>query len=689
MVDQGLLAALQEKLEALGKLRGVLEDSVLDAKKAALENQILVLTGGGGYYGEVQVKDGDLIGHDKNEFHLHFDPATASLDDLRHAYYRSLAAECRRLPLGVVDPQFAQPGKGGEVGLDAVYVDLDVTAPAREEGEDLHGWGLRLARGEGSERTPLLEALSQPAAMQAVLVGDAGSGKTTFVNYLTALLAEQAAGGAQPELLEALQGRWPVRLLLREAATCIPAESACGNAEMLWSALKADIVNRLGTMAADRLLPHLQDHLWREGGLFLLDGLDEVPEAGRRRGCLLQAVEALVRSLPENSRLVLTARPYAYADPAWQLPGIPVLALAPFNKRQVEGFVRRWCEAARPAMGWNAETAQGRAEQLTRALQERAHLADLASRPLLLTLMAMLHSNRSQLPEGRAELYEESVKLLLGRWQRGREVLVAGKPLLEPGIEKALGVGEDRIRGALEKLAMETHKRQRVQMQQDEEPPDIGQAEVLAVFAEISEEVHPGLILKYLNQRAGLLIGRRPGIYTFLHRSFQEYLAACYLAETAENFDEALRELVYADPKWWREVFLLGVGKQNLSIAAQVVNVLIPRSVEKVWQPGDVDWQAAVLAGQALVDLRLLEKAPGKPHLEDLLERVRDWLVALVSGGYLSVKERAEAGNVLGKLGDSRPGVGLRADGLPDIDWVEIPAGPFVMGSRKDDLVPC
>jgi formylglycine-generating enzyme required for sulfatase activity len=33
---------------------------------------------------------------------------------------------------------------------------------------------------------------------------------------------------------------------------------------------------------------------------------------------------------------------------------------------------------------------------------------------------------------------------------------------------------------------------------------------------------------------------------------------------------------------------------------------------------------------------------------------------------------------------DTRPGVGLREDGLPDIDWVEIPAGSFLMGSDKE-----
>jgi hypothetical protein len=46
--------------------------------------------------------------------------------------------------------------------------------------------------------------------------------------------------------------------------------------------------------------------------------------------------------------------------------------------------------------------------------------------------------------------------------------------------------------------------------------------------------------------------------------------------------------------------------------------------------------------------------------------------------------ERAEAGRQLAGVGDPRPGVGLRADGLPDIDWVEIPSGLFLMGSNRE-----
>lgn len=61
-------------------------------------------------------------------------------------------------------------------------------------------------------------------------------------------------------------------------------------------------------------------------------------------------------------------------------------------------------------------------------------------------------------------------------------------------------------------------------------------------------------------------------------------------------------------------------------------------------------------------------------------------LVKLLEQGGLSSEQRAEIGLQLAQLGDPRPGVGLLSNGLPDIDWVQIPAGRFTMGSHMGDL---
>jgi len=651
-------------------------------------------TGGGAVvFGDVTVSHAVFVGRDKVDIHI---GKEAPPTDLLRAYYRALAKECHQLPLGIVDPKFTPSAGRGEVTLRQVYVNLDVVAPVRAEGEDTHAWGLRLARGEGEGRTPLLEALARPEASRVVLLGNPGSGKTTFVNYLTYHLAEATAKDEASDLPQSLQELWPVRLILRELATHLPPDE-CGTAAMIWDAVQADLAQRLGQPAAERLLPHLQDHLLRRGGIFLLDGLDEVPEAGRRRRCLLEAIQALIDSLPPGGRVLLTARPYAYADPEWQLPGLPILSLAPFNEEQVTHFVDHWYQAVRPAMGWTPPTAKERGKRLGQALRERSRLGDLASRPLLLTLMATLHTSWGQLPEDRADLYEESVKLLLARWQRAREVRTAeGEIEQQSGITVELGIPEPAVRTALEWLAYEAHDRQGNAGQRDDAPADVPEGQVLTIFTPLlPENVNLRRLLAYLENRTGLLTGRRKQVYAFLHRSFQEYLAACHLADTERDFGATLRDLVWEDLDWWREVFLLGVGKAKqggLGNAVNVVNTLVPEGPDEVPEVTETHWRAAVLAGEALLDLNLAGETAGRPHYQAPLRRVRRWLVRFVEEGHLTARERAEAGDLLGQLGDPRFDPAFyclpcryRGELEPAWGFVKIPAGPFVMGSREGD----
>ena len=655
--------------------------------------------GGSFFGGEVDNRGGFLVG---GNYTVNVAPEAPPLDLLR-AYYTSLAAECCRLPLGVIDVEYVRTSGVQPIPLPDIYVDLDVVTAAEERpgssdkpeksARAERTWALRLMRGEGSDRAPLLEALAAPAAARTVLLGDPGSGKTTFVNYLAYLLC-----GGSPALPEGWRGLLPVRLVLRDvAARYIPAEVTAGTAQMLWAALHGDIAARLGADAADKLLPYLRDRLLGEGGFILLDGLDEVPEARRRRAVLLAAVRELADVLGKTpSRILVTARPYAYADRQWRLPRFATLALAPFNEAQIGRFVDRWYDAVRPFMGWGSDLARDKGRRLQAALNERAYLADLASRPLLLTLMATLHSSWGQLPEDRAGLYEETVKLLLGRWQRLSETKSPdGEPVMEPGITQALGAGEERIRAALEALAFAAHDQQRRGPERDDGPADVSEGDVLVAFKPLLGSLDPDDLLRYLKNRTGLLVARREGIYAFPHRSFQEYLAACHLARTEAEFAARLRDLVSEDAAWWREVFLLGVGKKRqggLGDAVNVINTLLPQEPERVARITDAHWRAAALAGQAALELKLPVEACTQPHCQAIVDRTRRWLERLVEEGRLPAAERAAAGDILAQLGDPRFDPDFyalpcryRGQSEPLHGFVEIPAGPFVMGSRKGD----
>ncbi|MGH7495884.1 MAG: formylglycine-generating enzyme family protein [bacterium] len=67
----------------------------------------------------------------------------------------------------------------------------------------------------------------------------------------------------------------------------------------------------------------------------------------------------------------------------------------------------------------------------------------------------------------------------------------------------------------------------------------------------------------------------------------------------------------------------------------------------------------------------------------EFLNRLRGRLVTILEQGLLPARERADAGFVLGKLGDPREGVCT----LPPV-FVALPGGKFVMGGDKEDEKP-
>jgi hypothetical protein len=91
-----------------------------------------------------------VITGDNNTITLAPDEAPAA--HLR-LYYRSLAEDCRQLPLGLVNEEFIRPGVERSLSLTSVYTDLDVVSGLLSEVK-----GKRRARWFG-RRSPWIEIL--------------------------------------------------------------------------------------------------------------------------------------------------------------------------------------------------------------------------------------------------------------------------------------------------------------------------------------------------------------------------------------------------------------------------------------------------------------------------------------------------------------------------------------------------
>ncbi len=658
--------------------------------------------------GAVQARDvgRDVVMGNKSETHYHGPPGSDPAD-LEAAYLHHLLETAGQLSLSGIDPKAASEAEA-RLELGAVYTALLTLTP--EECERLNHKGdcppEALERGAGRRLSVVAQLERHP---RLVLLGDPGSGKSTFVSYAALCLAGERLEKAQVNLARLTEPLpkeegddqepepqpWthgallPVRVVLRDfAARGLPPAGQRATARHLWDFIVAELeATALGAYA-----PYLAQTLQREGGLLLLDGLDEVPEAAQRREQLKQAVEDFAATF-RKVRVLVTSRTYAYQQQAWRLNGFAEAVLASFSAGQIARFVERWYAHIAGLRGLHPDDAAGRAELLRRAIFNSDRLRALAERPLLLTLMASLHAWRGgSLPEKREELYADTVDLLLDWWERPKVVREQERVIVQqPSLAEWLRVDRDAVRVLLERLAYAAHAGQPELVG----TADVPEGDLLSGLLRLSRNpaVNPAQLVDYLSQRAGLLLPRGEGIYTFPHRTFQEYLAACYL--TDHEYPDTVAELARGAPNRWREVALLAGAKAARGTASAVWSLVEALCYEE-FAPGATLPEAAaygaLLAGQALVESAALDEI--SPRNEKKVKRVQAHLARLLERGGLNAVERAQAGVLLAQLGDPRPGVGClevrrtsasAAHLIPDLLWCEIPAGPFLMGSSDDD----
>ncbi|WP_432023533.1 NACHT domain-containing protein [Streptomyces parvus] len=362
---------------------------------------------------------------------------------------------------------------------------------------------------------------------RVLLRGDAGAGKTTLLWWLAAHASARTLGDALAPLNGLVPFVVPLRTLRARGMTFPGPAELSGAADLPIDTAPEGWAGRV---------------LETGRALLLVDGLDEVPPEEREQAHTW--LSRLLARYPET-RCVVTVRPLA-VEPDWlRSEDFAELRLLPMRNEDIQAFVASWHRAARLSEQDDAERLDELERDLSHQFDQNPTLRDLARTPLLCAVICALHRLRDGLlPETRWKLYRSALEMLLGHRDDRRRL---GQP-------EGVGLEVEEHTQLLQRIAVWLVREGQSEFTRPQALRQLRRA--LAGMEQVSAQGPAEKILTHLLNRSGLLQEHGDDTYQFIHRTFQDYLAAKELIE-----DEHLGELLrHADEESWQDVVLLAAG---------------------------------------------------------------------------------------------------------------------------------
>lgn len=451
------------------------------------------------------------------------------------AYRRQVSGKLDRIELFGI----TLSGPSRQYPLSTAYVALDIDITTGKELD--RALQLDLVSRPLKGRMRVDEAMARTSRL--FIRGDPGSGKTTLMHWL----AVRSARYDFPDELARWNATVPFLIPLRHYTERSLPEPA-------------EFVRYTGRHVADLMPSGWVEELLREGAaLVLVDGVDELP-AVRRQAVRLWLRE-LVTDFPD-ARYVVTSR-LAATDASWlDSQDFTTGELQPLTDHDIQIFIRQWHEAARDGVVDADQRTQLRQyeQRLVPAVLSNRHLRDLATSPLLCALICALHRDRrARLPNDRLEIYEAALEMLLERRDLEQGIIAD-----DPGLsrrEKTVIVQELAywlLRNGWSDVPIQTAQEQ------------------IARTLSSLHRVHAdhATVFTYLAERSGLLRQPAPGTVSFIHRTFQEYLAAKAIIDMGD-LGLAVNQ---AEDDQWREVTIMAAGSASANVREQLIKDLLARA---------------------------------------------------------------------------------------------------------------
>ncbi|GCE06130.1 NACHT domain-containing protein [Dictyobacter aurantiacus] len=436
----------------------------------------------------------------------------------------------------------------------ALSLEHDVVKPLQEYEERSH---LTIPDSSRKSRvvrevTGLLQVLAESPYL--LLRGDAGSGKTTLMQWI----AVQSALQCFPQELAPWNGTVPFLIRLRQHI------HVGENCEPRWP-VPEDFPGLVAPIIAGSMPQGWVHQQLQEGhAIVLVDGIDEVPIPLRES--IYVWLGDLIASYP-LARFVVTARPYAAnKDDLPARERLKEAQVLPMSPSATEEFITQWHRAIEANLQdlQDLQDLQESANYLIAGIRSSRALQQLATNPLLCAMLCVLNRERHQhLPSNRIALYEACCELLIERRDQERRISLLDYPAATLSYEQ-------------KSLLLSDLAYWMVRNGQTEVPDDTvdeWMTRHLSRMVGVPNGLKGTDARLLFMERSGILREPMSGAVDFTHRTFQEFLAAKAIVD--ENDIPLLVEHAHDDQ--WREVVLLTVGLASRKVRENLVERLLKR----------------------------------------------------------------------------------------------------------------